>query len=129
MKKKSYKQIRQMHEDLDDEPRMNKCFTCPKKHSLERHHALIYGGRKVEESYAIIALCGECHRGNSGTIYREVDLVCKLAAITMGREHLEKNYPKCNWLQEKLRYENELVDLINIELCSNEQLGGSRNAK
>lgn len=102
-----------MHEELDKEPRMHKCVNCGDRNCLERHHTLIYSGRKVEEPYALQALCGQCHRGNNGTIHRIADVKSKLIAITMGREHLEKNYPKRNWLQEKKRYEQELKNYIN----------------
>lgn len=107
MAKKSPFQIKAMHKELDMLPRITKCEN-PGNNAcggrIERNHALFYCGRKIEEEYALRALCSECHRGNNGTIHRMADLVCKINAITEGMEHLKANYTKANWEQELRRY-------------------------
>lgn len=77
------------------------CFQGCGKLDVEWNHALKYSGRQINEWYAIVPLCVEHHRGNNGTIYKEVKEWCSWVAIMRGIKDLQKKYPKYNWLQEK----------------------------
>jgi hypothetical protein len=46
------------------------------------------------------------------------DIVTKLNAITEGLDHLEKNYSKSNWRQERKRYETEFKNALNENIFS-----------
>lgn len=97
-----------MHTSLDQLPRIKTCEnkgqgTC--RGRIERNHALIIAGKRLNEPYAIRALCTGCHRGNNGTIHKRADLICKINAITEGLDHLKATYPKTNWDQELKRYQ------------------------
>lgn len=85
--------------------KQEKCYCCPSA-GKERHHALQYAGKQVNELFAIIPLCTECHRGNSGTIYPEVKEKCELHAIKEGFGELIVKYPKFNW-EQRLLYLNK----------------------
>lgn len=75
-----------------------KCHCCPNLGN-EKHHALIYAGKQIDELFAIISLCTNCHRGNNGTIFADVKEKCELHAIKKGLEILKIKYPKFNWVQ------------------------------
>lgn len=75
---------------------------------VEWNHAIIYGGRQLDKSYAIVPLCKYHHRGNNGTIFREAKDWSILWAITRGRGQIEKDCPKENWFQIKKHLENKL---------------------
>lgn len=106
MQKKTKQQIKEMHKRLDKLPRMKRCENIGNGcfGRIERHHAIIYSGRKMEEEFALRALCANCHRGNNGTINPLADAKAKVNAITEGMDHLKTHYPKRNWLQEKQRF-------------------------
>ena len=105
MKQKTRKQIKDMHEELSSEPRMFQCENCGSKRNIERNHALFYAGKKMEEPYALRALCANCHRlKNNNRPVKRADLVCKIHAITDGLQHLKANYPKRDWKQDLKRY-------------------------
>lgn len=93
------------------DPWMKKCCYCGAQ-TVEWDHALKYSSRQIQEWYAIVPLCKECHRGENGTISREVRDFTKLLAITRGIRELQKNYPKYDWLQEKRYLENKLKTKI-----------------
>jgi 5-methylcytosine-specific restriction endonuclease McrA len=107
MKQKTPDEIKKMHERLSNLPRMFNCENCGSKQSIERNHAIIYAGKRLNEEYALRALCTSCHRGENGTINRRADLINKINAIQEGLEHLKVNYPKRNWKQELNRYLDE----------------------
>lgn len=110
MEKKKWIEIKKMHDALSWTPRMQSCevldTSCSK--TLERHHALIYAGKQIEEDFAIRSLCKRHHRGNNGTIDRRADLVCKINAITDGLDQLKRDYPRTNWEQELKKYQSKL---------------------
>ncbi len=82
-------------------PHMAQCAWCARGNNLEWHHALQYSGKQINEWYAIIALCRDCHRGEFGTLRVEIKDFCEMLAITRGLEDLIKKYPKREWLWEK----------------------------
>jgi len=92
-----------MREELAKLPKMRICHLCGSTTAIEWNHALIYQGRQINELYAIVALCRQCHRGNQGTIFKEAKEVCEIEAIKNGLEHLKINYPKFNW-EQRLKY-------------------------
>lgn len=100
--KKLKKQVIKNKEELAKQKRMKKCAACGSTVKIQWHHALQYGGRSLQEHYAIIALCEECHMGNSmkPTLYARV--ISELLAITMGLADLQNKYPKFDWLQRKI---------------------------
>lgn len=104
MKQKTPSQIKGMHEQLSAKKRIKICEACGSQKNIERNHAIIYAGKRLNEEYAIRALCKDCHRGNSGTIDHKANLICKINAITEGLEHLKATYPKRDWDQELKSY-------------------------
>lgn len=86
---------------LSNEPHMRSCTLCGSKNELEWHHALNYARRQINEWYAILALCRNCHRGDFGTIKPEAKIWCELWAINRGLADLVKKYPRRNWAWEK----------------------------
>ncbi len=87
--------------DLEKDEFMKKCCYCGNQKSIEFNHALIYGGRQMDEAYAITPLCSDCHRGDNGTIKKEIRDYCTLLAITRGLPKILKKYPKRDWIWEK----------------------------
>ena len=55
---------RQAEKKLSNMPHMAQCAWCTVKSNLEWHHAIQYSGKQINEWYAIIALCRQCHRVN-----------------------------------------------------------------
>lgn len=89
---------------------MEKCEHCGSKKGIEWHHALIYAGRKLQEKYAIRALCVDCYRGENGTINAIAKQFCMLLAITEGLMNgIEAKYPKCDWRQMRRGIENQMI--------------------
>ena len=108
MKQKTKTQINQMHDDLSKLPRMYICENCGCKSKIERNHAIIYAGKRLNEPYALRALCANCHRlKNNNRPTRRADLINKINAITDGLHHLQSNYPKRDWKQELKHYLDE----------------------
>lgn len=112
MEQKTQKEIKQMHEELSLLPRIKICEAKNIKclGGIERHHALTVAGKRLNEPYAIRALCSKGHHRPAplGVIDRRADLICKINAITEGLEHLKKHYPKTDWDQELRRYKYDL---------------------
>jgi hypothetical protein len=63
----------------------------------ESHHPLVYSGRQIDE--ITVGLCIKCHRGNNGTIFRDVKIKSELIAIGDNLEYLKTKYPKLDWVQ------------------------------
>jgi len=80
---------------------MRSCAWCGRQNRLEWNHALMYSNRQINEWYSIIALCNDCHRGDFGTIKKEIRDYCTLLAITRGLQDLVKKYPRRDWVWEK----------------------------
>lgn len=93
---------------LANDSKMTMCTLCGSKNNLEWHHALTYNGTQLNEWFAILALCRECHRGDFGTIKLEARILCELLAMTRGLSELQKKYPKRNWTQEKQWREQQI---------------------
>lgn len=85
---------------LADDPFMSKCVYCGAT-PVEWDHALKYAGRQINEWYAIVPLCTFHHRGNNGTIFKDVRNFTELLAITRGLVELQKTYYKTDWAQRK----------------------------
>jgi hypothetical protein len=49
---------------------------------------------QLNEWYAIISLCRQCHRGEFGTLRAEIKDFCEMLAITRGLEDLTKKIPE-----------------------------------
>jgi len=92
---------------------MKRCAWCNQPSGLEWHHALQYSNKQVDEWYAIIALCTKCHRGEFGTLRREIKEYCELLAITRGVKELPVKYAKRDWLWEKHWLENRIKNYVN----------------
>lgn len=89
---------------------MCKCEHCGSTKEIEWHHALFYAGRKLQEVYAIRALCKKCHRETQGSINSTAKLFCQMLAITEGlMRGIEKDYPKCDWRQMRRGIENQMI--------------------
>lgn len=86
---------------LDDDPWMHKCCYCGARGSIEWNHALIYKNCQINEWYAIIPLCSECHRGYNGTIKKEIRDYCTWLALIRGLQYLQRDYPRHDWAQDK----------------------------
>lgn len=102
-----------LRKKLSNMPHMEKCAWCVAKSNLEWHHAILYSGRQLNEWYAIIALCRQCHRGEFGTLRAEIKDFCEMLAITRGLEDLTKKYPKRNWVWEKQWFEQKIKRYMN----------------
>ena len=72
--------------EIAKDPFMKKCVWCQTEKSIEWNHAIIYSGRQLNTWYAIVPLCSEHHRGNTGTIFADVKEYCELVAIKRGIE-------------------------------------------
>lgn len=90
----------ELRHKLAEDEWMKKCCYCSIT-PVEWDHALKYAGKQINEWYAIVPLCTQHHRGENGTISKEVRDFTELLAITRGLEHLQKQYPKTAWLQRK----------------------------
>ena len=83
---------------------LNDHYCCPDPLTgklIEWEHALIYGGRQVQERFAIIPICWRVHRG--GELIKEINVWLALNRIT--DEEL-KQYCKSDWIQ-KQKYLNQ----------------------
>ena len=69
------------------------CYPGCGSREVEYHHAVIYGGRQLNERWAILPLCHEHHGSKEGRDWAEL-----LAITRMTWEDREK-YPKYDWLQ------------------------------
>lgn len=99
-----------MRKELEGLSRMKKCEHCGSTKGIEWHHALIYAGRKMQEVYAIRALCVDCHRGENGTINAIAKQFTMLCAITEGlTKGLEQKYPKCDWRKIRRGIEKQMI--------------------
>ena len=67
-----------LRKKLSNMPHMAQCAWCTAKSNLEWHHAIQYSGKQMNEWYAIIALCRQCHRGEFGTLRAEIKDFCEL---------------------------------------------------
>ncbi len=91
-----------LRKKLNDDPWMKSCCLCHTKQSIEFNHALIYSGRQINEDYAIVPLCSDCHRGAFGTILQRNRDICELLAIERGlQSDIETKYPKMDWRQRR----------------------------
>lgn len=72
-----------------------KCFICGKEG--EQHHPLMYAGRQIDE--ISIPLCKYHHRGNNGTIWKDVKDKCEKQSIQNSMMYLKITYPKFDWEQ------------------------------
>lgn len=90
---------------------MQKCCYCGSTVNIEWNHALIYSGKQIDEWYAIVPLCASCHRGEFGTIRKEIKDYCSWLAITRGLPDLIKDYPRRDWLFEKNFYTKQFANV------------------
>jgi len=88
--------------------KQEKCLTC-NNIGNEKHHALVYNGKQVNEVFAIISLCSYCHRGNNGAIWQDVREKSELKAIKEGLGELIIKYPRFNW-EQRMLYLNKKYD-------------------
>lgn len=87
----------------------DKCFICGAQ-PVEQHHSIIWGGRQIDEVFAIIPLCVYHHRGNSGRIWKEVQERCESYSIKEGLSELLIKYPKTDWEQRMLYLNKKYAD-------------------
>lgn len=95
---------------LANDPRMKKCIACGSCKDIQWHHALMYGGKRLQESYAIQPLCYTCHMGNSMKPTQYANAISELVAITMGLQHLLIKYSKFDWMQRKKYLECKIIE-------------------
>lgn len=100
---------------LDTLERMTACENCGAK-DVQRHHALEYARKSMQEVFSIRALCHQCHMGNSMKPIRKADLISKINAIEEGLPTLQKKYSKRNWKQELQGYKHELAKIKEKEM-------------
>jgi len=103
-----------INDQLNKLKRMETCECCGAS-DVQRHHALDYAKKSMQEVYAIRALCHHCHMGNSMKPIRKADVISKINAITEGLKHLKANYPKRDWDQELSGYKHELKRIEDAE--------------
>jgi hypothetical protein len=90
-----------LREALASNPRMKYCNhadeNCEGK--IEWHHVWIYGGKQINEEWAIVAACAYHHRmvGSNKKIREHFE---RISLILSFLEDLEK-YPRKNWSQIK----------------------------
>lgn len=105
-------------QELADSPYMKRCVVPGCGNALvEWNHALIYSGRQINETYAIVPLCQYHHRGNNGTIWEPVKLWCEWLAITRGIDKLVVDYSKFNW-EQRLKYLNSQITKVCLDFFS-----------
>lgn len=98
-----------LRKQLSRDPYMEECQICHTRQNIEWNHALIYGNKQINEPYAIIPVCRDCHRGEFGTIKKTNRDICELIAITRGMQHLTENYPKFDWVTRKQYLAKKIV--------------------
>lgn len=106
---------KRINNELDKLERMKSCECCGAR-DVQRHHALQYAKKSMQEVFAIRALCYTCHMGNSMKPFRKADLISKINAIEEGIKELKKKYPKRDWAQELIGYKHELSQLKEKEM-------------
>lgn len=106
---------KRINNELDKLERMKACECCGSK-NVQRHHALQYAKKSMQEVFAIRALCYTCHMGNSMKPIRKADVISKINAIEEGMKDLKKKYPKRDWKQELQGYKHELSNIKEKEM-------------
>lgn len=69
---------------------------------IEWEHSYLYGGKRINERWAIVPCCTSHNRG-AGIVKEYNRYIALLRAIELlpnGLDDLEKRYPKKNWKQE-----------------------------
>lgn len=68
--------------ELEEDETMKQCAVrgC-KCIDLEWHHVWMFGGKQIQETWAIVALCKKHHRGANGTITRVGRIESQFASI------------------------------------------------
>lgn len=90
--------------------KQEKCLVCDSIGN-EKHHALIYSGRQINETFAIISLCTRCHRGDNGTIFKRAKDLSEMKAIEKGLNELIIKYPKFDWNQRLIYLKKQYGDI------------------
>lgn len=84
-----------LRKQLNDDPRMHICMLCKTTVGIQFHHALYYRNRQINEAYAILGVCDDCHNGTQGVIPQKNRDICELEAIMRGlQSDIETKYPK-----------------------------------
>lgn len=98
-----------LRKQLAKDPYMQACIWCGSRTNIEWEHSLTYGGRQINEWYAINPLCRNCHRGYSGTVKAVIKDFSRWTALVRGIKHLMRDYPKHPWLQDKKYLDNKFL--------------------
>ena len=104
--------------ELSKLPRMYICLVCGSRKGVEWQHSILYRGRQINELYSIVGLCGVCHRGNFGTIFKKSKDLCEMRSIENGLEHLKINYPRFPW-EQHLKYLKSIYESIKKSNSAN----------
>lgn len=85
---------------LARDPFMKACCLCNSStRKIEWHHNLIYAGRQVDHSLAILPLCSECHRNANDKLMKE-----ELDWIMLVLRGLDVTYFPKSGLDKRRRY-------------------------
>jgi hypothetical protein len=95
---------------LSKDPKMKECVWCGTKIDITWEHCWVYGGKQIDEAWAIVGLCRYHHIGPGHTA--EIKDYCRwqslLKATTCWEEVVTK-YSKRNWKQEKDYLTNKFI--------------------
>lgn len=81
---------------------------------ITREHALVYAGKKIDESWAIVLLCAKAHNVD---LFQDIGILDKRInewiAINRMTVEIERKYRRFNWSQKKA-YLNSLFGKMRL---------------
>jgi hypothetical protein len=84
---------------LAQDPYMMTCCHCGSVNKIEWHHCFIYSRRQINEVWAIIGLCHDCHNKPEikGDFAKYISLIRVKAIYGIDITLIRIKYPKFNW--------------------------------
>jgi hypothetical protein len=98
-----------LRKEMSEDPWYRQCCRCGSLTRIEWHHVIIFAGRQLQEKWAIVPTCEECHRlvntvqevkdyflwvALNRATDKEMFFISKVISYSRMRELLNKKYAK-----------------------------------